>query len=95
LTGRTVAKLLREPSLAGFDIEPESELCVSVKGIALACPLVASQQVLGALHIVLPANLARYYLYNRVPMTLAHHAAVALYAANLSEQLGSQPEVTL
>ena len=89
LTGRTVAKLLLEPDLGGFDIEPETELCTSVKGIALACPLVASQQVLGVLHIVLPDNLARYYLYNRVPMTLAHHAAVALYAANLAEQLGS------
>jgi hypothetical protein len=95
LTGRTVAKLLLEPSLAAFDIEPETEPRVSVKGVALACPLVASQQVLGALHIVLPANLARYYLYNRVPMTLAHHAAVALHAANLAEQGGSQPQVSL
>jgi hypothetical protein len=85
---------LQEPNLAGFDIEPETEICISVKGIALACPLVASRQVLGALHIVLPDNLARYYIYNRVPMTLAHHAAVALYAAHLAKQLGSQPEVT-
>jgi hypothetical protein len=94
LTGRTVARLLREPNLAGFDIEPEPELCISVKGVAVACPLVASQQVLGALHIVLPSNLARYYMYNRVPMTLAHHTAMALYAAHLGEQLGSQAEIT-
>jgi hypothetical protein len=69
LTGRTVSKLLQEPSLADIDLEPETEPCVSVKGVALACPLVASLNVLGVLHIVLPENLARYYMYNRVPMT--------------------------
>jgi hypothetical protein len=31
----------------------------------------------------LPENLGRYYLYNRAPMTLAHHAAMAFYAAGL------------
>lgn len=86
LMSRVVAGLLPERDLADIDLEPETELCVNVKGIAMACPLVASQRVLGALHIVLPDNLARYYLYNRAPMTLAHHAAMALYAAGLAEQ---------
>ena len=88
LTGRTVAKLLQEPKLAEIDIEPETELCIAIKGVALACPLVANLKVLGVLHIVLPENLARYYMYNRVPMTLSHHAATAIYASNLAEQVG-------
>jgi hypothetical protein len=49
-------------------------------------PLVAGGGVLGALHVVLPDDLARYYLYNRVPMTMAHHAAVAFYAADLTDR---------
>jgi hypothetical protein len=49
----------------------------------MVCPLVAGRQVLGALQVVLPENLGRYYLYNRAPMTLAHHAAMAFYAAGL------------
>lgn len=84
LTGRTVTKLLQEPSLADIDLEPETELCVEIKGVALACPLVASLHVLGVLHIVMPENLARYYVYNRVPMTLSHHAALAIHAADLA-----------
>jgi hypothetical protein len=50
--------------------------------------LVANQKVLGVLHIVLPENLARYYMYNRVPMTLSHHAATAIRAADLANQIG-------
>jgi voltage-gated potassium channel len=92
LIGRIVARLLREPNLVDFDIEPEAEPCIGVKGIALACPLVANQKVLGVLHIVLPDHLARYYLYNRVPMTLAHQAAIALYAGRLAAEVGSGPE---
>jgi voltage-gated potassium channel len=84
LTGRTVTRLLQEPSLADIDLEPETEPRVSVKGVALACPLVASLKVLGVLHIVLPENLARYYMYNRAPMTLSHHAAMAIHAAELA-----------
>lgn len=87
LAGRVVARLLRQTDIASIDLEPETELCMAVKGVALVCPLVASQRVLGVLHIVLPDNLARYYLYNRVPMTLAHHAAVAFHAANLAGQV--------
>jgi hypothetical protein len=94
LISRTVTKLLQEPSLADIDLEPEIELCVAVKGVALACPLVASQHVLGVLHIILPENLARYYMYNRVPMALSHHAAMAIHAADLADQAGLQPEVT-
>jgi hypothetical protein len=52
----------------------------------MICPLVAGRQVLGALQVVLPENLGRYYLYNRAPMTLAHHAAMAFYAAGLGKE---------
>ncbi len=47
--------------------------------------------MLGVLHAVLPDDLARYYLYNRVPMTLAHHAAMAFLAADLLRQAPRQP----
>jgi len=49
----------------------------------MICPLVAGRKLLGLLHVVLPEDLGRFYLYNRVPMTLAHHAAMAFYAADL------------
>jgi hypothetical protein len=39
-------------------------------------------------HLLRLLRLGRYYLYNRVPMTLAHHAAMAFYAADLAEQNG-------
>ncbi len=87
LTGRMVAELLQNPDIDDIDLEPETELRVTVKGVAFACPLVAAQRVLGALHIVLPDSLARNYLYNRVPMTLAHQAALAFFAADLAEQM--------
>lgn len=80
LLGRAVAELLRVPDLSGVDLEPATELNVRLEGISLVCPLVAAGRVIGALHLVLPDSLARYYLYNRAPMTLAHHAAIALYA---------------
>lgn len=84
--GRVTDQLLQQ-QVAEIDLEPETELVVSVQGLAMACPLVAAQRVLGVLHVVLPDTLARYYLYNRVPMTLAHHAAMAFYAAELAEQI--------
>jgi voltage-gated potassium channel len=77
--GQIGAELERE-DLSHFDVEPIVQPVVSVGGVALACPLVAQGQLLGFLHIVLPENIGRYYLYNRAPMTLAHHAAIALYA---------------
>lgn len=81
LTGRVVAELLQEEDVAALDLEPETTLSAQAQGLAMVCPLVAGGRVLGALHVVLPDTLARYYLYNRAPMTLAHHAAMALYAA--------------
>ena len=81
LTGRVVAELLQEEDVAALDLEPETTLSAQAQGLAMVCPLVAGGRVLGALHVVLPDSLARYYLYNRAPMTLAHHAAMALYAA--------------
>ncbi len=86
LAGRVVAELLTQQDAAEFDLEPETELCLPVRGITMVCPLVAGRQVLGALQVVLPENLGRYYLYNRAPMTLAHHAAMAFYAAELVEE---------
>lgn len=88
-TGQVVADLLAQNNVAELDLEPFTEPCVAVHGISMVCPLVAAQQVIGVLHVVLPEELGRYYLYNRVPMTLAHHTAVALYAAALAQQARS------
>ena len=82
LAGRVVAELLQEEDVAALDLEPETTLSAQAQGLAMVCPLVAGGRVLGALHVVLPDSLARYYLYNRAPMTLAHHAAMALSAAD-------------
>lgn len=84
--GEVVATLLAQNNVAEIDLEPETELCVPVEGISMVCPLVAARRVMGILHVVLPEDLGRYYLYNRVPMTLAHHTAVALFAAELAQQ---------
>ena len=87
LPGRVAAELVQQPDLATFDLEPETELTPIVKGISMVCPLVAGGRFLGVLHLVMPDELARYYLYNRAPMTLAHHAAAALHATDASRQL--------
>ncbi len=84
--GQVVAGLLAQNNVAEVDLEPLTEPCVAVNGISMVCPLVAARRVMGVLHVVLPEDLGRYYLYNRVPMTLAHHTAVALYAADLAQQ---------
>jgi voltage-gated potassium channel len=84
LIGRVAAGLLQVPDMTQIDLEPVTEMCVTVKGTAMACPMVAGQKVMGVLHVILPEDKARYYLYNRVPMTLAHHAALAFHAADLA-----------
>lgn len=81
--GRVTAHLLTHDNFIDTDLEPETQPTFDIKGVTMVCPLVAAQQVLGVLHLVLPENLGRYYLYNRAPMTLAHHAAMAFYAAAL------------
>ena len=78
--GHFMAELLALSDAAGVDLEPETEPRPNIRGVAMLCPLVAGRQVLGILHVVLPGALARYHLYNRVPMILAHHAALAFYA---------------
>lgn len=78
-----IAANLHGEDLRHFDVEPFDQPVVRVGGVALACPLVAQRQLLGFLHVVLPESIGRYYLYNRAPMTLAHHAAIALYAVGL------------
>ncbi len=76
------AAILIDQNLREFDLEPFDAPCLPVRGVALACPLVADGKLLGFLHLVLPKHLGRYYLYNRAPMILAHHAALALTHLN-------------
>jgi len=83
LVGRVMARLLAKPDAAALDIEPVTEPCFDTDGMRMVCPLVAGGRVLGALHVVLPDNLARFYLYNRAPQTLAHQAAMALRVVGL------------
>ena len=71
------AHLLQE-DLGEFDVEPVTKPFPQVRGVRLALPLVARRQLIGFIHLVLPENLGRYYAYNRAPMTLAHHAALAI-----------------
>ncbi len=81
--GATAAGLLGR-DLAAVDLEPQTQISMDVQGVIMLCPLVAAQQFLGLLHIILPHNLADDYLYTRVPMTLAHHVAMAFHAADLA-----------
>ncbi|MEM7117525.1 MAG: ion transporter [Chloroflexota bacterium] len=83
--GTTLRDLLQETELATVDIEPQIEPAFSIDGSVMICPLVANLQVFGALYCVLPAQKGRYYLYNRAPMTLAHHAAIAIFAEKCKE----------
>ncbi|MBN1311470.1 MAG: ion transporter [Anaerolineae bacterium] len=83
LIGELAAELLAESDLIALDIEPRNNLCVEVQGISMACPLVAGNRLLGVMHAVMPEDVARFYLYNRVPMTLAHHTAIAILAVDL------------
>lgn len=77
LAGRTTALLLEEDNPASLDIEPVTEPCFEVAGVRMICPMVANRRVVGLLHVVLPEEYGRFYLYNRAPQTLAHHAASA------------------
>ncbi len=81
-----IATNLQQEDLRHLDVEPFDQPVVRVGGVALACPLVAQGKLLGFLHIVLPENIGRYYLYNRAPMTLSHHAAIALHAVRSDER---------
>lgn len=86
LAGKVAARLLAETKLASLDLEPETEPCLPVNGLSMVCPMVAAGRLLGVLHVVLPDELGRYYLYNRAPMALAHHAAIALHAADVTQK---------
>lgn len=79
LLGRTLAALLEIDNPASLDIEPVTEAYYELSGIRMICPLVANRTVVGALQVILPEEHGRFYLYNRAPQTLAHHAAVAFY----------------
>ena len=80
LSVQTVARLSEHASLAEVDLEPETELGPTPDYVTMVCPLVAALRIIGTVQIVLPSESARYYLYNRVPMTLAHQAALAFHA---------------
>jgi hypothetical protein len=79
-----VAVELSAQDMTTVDLEPQTQVCVEVQGMAMLCPLAAGRQFLGLVHVVLPGNLAKDYLYTRVPMTLAHHLALAFYTARLT-----------
>jgi hypothetical protein len=78
-----VAAELNSQDMTKVDLEPQMQICMDVQGMAMLCPMAAGRRFLGLLHVVLPSNLASDYLYTRVPMTLAHQAAMAFHAAGL------------
>jgi voltage-gated potassium channel len=80
-----VAAELSVQDMTQIDLEPQTNILMEVQGMAMVCPMAANRRFLGLVHIVLPNNLASDYLYTRVPMTLAHHGAMAFYAAQLEE----------
>lgn len=77
LLGRTLTALLEIENPAELDIEPITEPVFDLSALRMVCPMVANNEVVGALQVVLPEEHGRIYLYNRAPQTLAHHAAVA------------------
>lgn len=79
--GAAAAFLARD--LTVIDLEPQTQPSTEVQGLVMLCPMVAAQRFLGLLHITLPSTLESDQLYTRVPMTLAHHAAMAFHAADL------------
>jgi voltage-gated potassium channel len=79
--GAAAAFLARD--LTVVDLEPQTQPSTEVQGLVMLCPMVAAQRFLGLLHITLPSTLESDQLYTRVPMTLAHHAAMAFHAADL------------
>lgn len=85
IIGTVLNRLKAYDTFTGVDLEPETEPAYREKGLIMVCPMVAAQQIIGVLYLVLPEHLGRFYLYNRAPMTLAHHAAMAFYAAHLHE----------
>ncbi len=87
LAGRTAALLLEEDDPASLDIEPITEPSFDVAGVRMVCPLVGGRELIGLLHVILPEEFGRFYLYNRAPQTLAHHAATAVHALMLEAEL--------
>jgi voltage-gated potassium channel len=79
LLGKTVKALSELENPAHMDIEPITESVFELDSVRMICPLVAGNELIGALQVILPEEHGRFYLYNRVPQTMAHHAAVSLY----------------
>lgn len=79
LLGRAVLALTELENPAKLDIEPITEPMHDINGVRMICPLVAKNELIGALQVILPEEHGRFYLYNRAPQTMAHHAAVSLY----------------
>lgn len=99
LAGQVLVDLLSADNLGAVDLEPVTALNPHLDAIDMICPLVAAERVVGVLHLVLPNEQARYFLYNRVPMTLAHHVALAFLtfadeAAPAGEGTDSGPKIS-
>ncbi|MEM7333506.1 MAG: ion transporter [Chloroflexota bacterium] len=75
--GQTMAALVDLENPASLDIEPITESLYDLALLRMICPMVAHNQVVGAVQVILPEEHGRYYLYNRAPQTLAHHSALA------------------
>ena len=75
--GRTMAALIEYENPAQLDIEPITEPYFELSAVRMICPMIASNELIGALQVILPEEHGRFYLYNRAPQTLAHHSAVA------------------
>lgn len=79
--GALVAQVLAKTAPASGELKPALAPGVVAGETVMVYPLVAGNQVMGALVLVAPADLARYYEYAHTPMILAHCTALALYAA--------------
>ena len=74
---KTISTLVEIENPASIDIEPITEPLYEYSAVRMICPMIASNQVIGAVQVILPEAHGRYYLYNRAPQTLAHHSALA------------------
>lgn len=83
ILGQTLSALVELENPAYLDIEPITEPFFELAAVRMLCPMVANNQVIGALQVVMPEEHGRFYLYNRAPQTLAHHAAVAFHLLQL------------
>jgi voltage-gated potassium channel len=77
-----LAQTLDVADVASQDLEPFTAPYLPANGMRMVCPMVAMGQLVGFIHVVLPEDAGRFFLYNRVPMTLAHQLAMSLHLVN-------------